>query len=115
MSAKKKIIIVDDDPSFSKMLTMRLEGEGYDCRAYGAAFLVEEHVFSEWPDLIIVDRWLSDVDGIEWAGLIRNVYPHLPVIIVTALKAAVETPDERFDRLHSKPVDWGHLVRDIEE
>ena len=115
MTAKKKIIIVDDDPGFLKMLKMRIELEGYDCEGHSAAFVIDENSFSEEPDLIIIDRWLSDVDGIEWAGLIKENFPDLPVVIVTALKSIIKKPDPRFDRIHPKPIDWEVLLEDIED
>lgn len=113
MDVKTEIMIVDDDQAFLKMLKLRLDMEGYKCHGYLDVTSAWDNLRLYTPDLIIVDLSLPDANGIVWAGSLRKHTPDLPIIIVTALKSTIEAPDPRFDRIHSKPLDWEDFMDDI--
>lgn len=106
-------MVVDDDPGFLKMITLRLTMEGYDSTGAESVRTACKCLESLTPDLFIIDMLMPDGDGIEWAGTIKKEYPGKPIIIVTALKSLVESPDPRFDRIHDKPLNWKAFLHDL--
>lgn len=76
----KTILIVDDDPYISTMLSDRLEQEGYRiCRAFSGT---EALLFlsSRRPDLILLDLMLPGLSGEEVLPQIRDI----PTIVISA-------------------------------
>lgn len=78
-----KILVIDDEPSITKLVGAYLEPEGYEVytAADGHAGLKAARAFK--PDLIILDVMLPGIDGIELLSRLRresDVY----VIMLTA-------------------------------
>src|SRR3954463_7907612 len=85
-TARKKIIIVDDDRETREMLKMALELEGYEVRqaANGLRLLSSLHV--DRPDLILLDVMMSWIDGFELCRSIKKnpVLSSIPIVFVSA-------------------------------
>src|SRR5574339_954559 len=78
-----KILVIDDEPSITNLVTAYLKPEGYEVvtAADGNAGLKAARAFK--PDLIILDLMLPGIDGIELLTRLRresDVY----VIMLTA-------------------------------
>ena len=83
---KKKILIVDDNPSIIRLLTLRLEANDYDvCVAYDGEDCVKIAQI-EVPDLILLDIGLPHGNGIRaFEQLIQSeITKSIPVIFMTA-------------------------------
>jgi DNA-binding response OmpR family regulator len=80
-----RVLVVDDDPTVSDVVRRYLEQDGYRVRlaADGPAALAA--VDAEVPDLVVLDRMLGEVDGLEVCRRLRGRSPDLPVIMLTAL------------------------------
>jgi DNA-binding response OmpR family regulator len=80
-----RVLVVDDDPTVSDVVRRYLEQDGYRVRlaADGPAALAA--VAAEAPDLVVLDRMLGELDGLEVCRRLRGRSPGLPVIILTAL------------------------------
>ncbi len=82
---KHEILIVDDERDIRQMLGELLEDEGYSCRlasnADEAQLILQEYP----PALVILDIWMegSSMDGLELQKWIRNLYPTVPVIMIS--------------------------------
>src|SRR5512144_560531 len=78
-----KILIVDDEPSITNLVTAYLKPEGYEVytAADGDAGLKAARVFK--PDLIILDVMLPGMDGIELLSRLRRE-SEVYVIMLTA-------------------------------
>jgi two-component system response regulator HydG len=78
-----KIMIVDDDPTFSLMLKSYLSNKGFDVTdvltANKALKLVKEQQFSA----VLTDFRLPDFDGLELISEIQKIQPSLPVVLMT--------------------------------
>jgi DNA-binding NtrC family response regulator len=78
------ILIIDDDRqlclSFSKILTQ----DGYKTACAYSGLEGIESVKIHHPDLVILDIRLPDISGIEAFETIHQLFPKLPVIIITA-------------------------------
>lgn len=88
------ILIVDDEPDICALIKEILEDEGYEVSAAENAERAREARRSRRPDLILLDIWMPDTDGIsllkEWAG---NSGLDTPVIMMSG-HGTVETAVE---------------------
>ncbi|MDR6844856.1 sigma-54 dependent transcriptional regulator [Flavobacterium granuli] len=78
-----KILLIEDDVSFCKMLENFLVKKSYSVTT---AFTVEEaktKIKSQTFDLIITDLRLPDYDGIQLMSEFKSEYPTIPVILMT--------------------------------
>jgi two-component system nitrogen regulation response regulator NtrX len=68
--SKAHILVVDDEPDIRTLLKEILEDEGYEVETAENATTAREARRSRRPDLILLDIWMPDVDGItllkEW-------------------------------------------------
>lgn len=84
--AKKKILVVDDEPNIVKLLESILKDEGYEVVI---AFDGEEalnKVKETTPDLIILDITLPKVDGYGVCNILQadEKYKDIPIVFLTA-------------------------------
>ena len=82
-----RILVVDDDRSVSEMLRRNLAYEGFavDVARDGLAAL--EQVRDHLPELIILDRMLPGLDGLEVLRRLRAAGDATPVLMLTARDA----------------------------
>ena len=90
MSKKKHILIVEDNPTYRKLLELRLHSLGYATLAAqdGEDGLVLAK--KESPDLIIVDLMLPKMDGHTLCRKLKKdpEVSHIPIIILTCRNRA---------------------------
>lgn len=84
---KLRILLIDDEPSFTRMLKLNLERTGsykVHCENTGAFGLTAAKDFL--PDLIFLDVIMPDVDGGEVASRIRAEakLKDTPIVFLTA-------------------------------
>ena len=77
------ILVVDDEPSISEVVTLYLRRAGYQVRVAhdGTAALAE--LEAALPDLVVLDLMLPGVDGLEITRRLRAV-GDTPIIMLTA-------------------------------
>ena len=78
------VLLVDDDPTVLEVCRSYLEQAGFRVHEAADAFTALDAVSRERPDLVVLDRMLPGVDGIEVCRRIRSTSP-VPVIMLTAL------------------------------
>jgi len=119
-SHKKKILIVDDEVNFLKILKLNLEAKDY---SVVMAFDGEEALRkfkSEKPDVVILDIMLPKLNGDEVCREIRNdpVLSKTPVIMLTGKDADVDRIVARVigaDIYITKPSDFEKLNNAIKK
>ncbi len=86
MAEKRRILLVDDEPSIVKMVGKRLEVEGFDVLVAmdGQEGLMKAQ--SEHPDLIILDLMLPKLNGYEVCTMLKQDtrYQKIPIVLFTA-------------------------------
>lgn len=83
-SQKAKILIVDDDPSLLRLLTIRLSAAGYIVESAANAKVALGILQNYQPQLVISDLRMEGMDGMALFEQIRSQQPNLPVVIMTA-------------------------------
>ncbi len=80
---KAKILVVDDDPAISEMLSIVLEAEGFDTVVVTDGAEAVATFEREQPDLILLDLMLPGMNGIDICKTIRRSSP-VPIVMLTA-------------------------------
>jgi len=83
---KKKILIVDDEPSIVRLLSKRLKVNGYETFVAEDSYQCIKRAREEKPDLILLDMKMPAGGGlVAFENLKASVYTStIPVIFVTA-------------------------------
>jgi DNA-binding NtrC family response regulator len=105
-SASKKILIVDDNPNMSVLLSDILEIFEYE----GTQAEDGEEALSKLKDdkyaMVFTDLRMPKMDGIDLLKAIKNQHPELPVVVITGYSLG-ETQNllltERADGFLNKP------------
>ncbi|MDL2248420.1 response regulator transcription factor [Tyzzerella sp. OttesenSCG-928-J15] len=83
MSGKTKVLVVDDDPHITELISLYLNKEGYDTReVYSGKKALEEFSFYS-PSIVLLDLMLPEMDGYEVCREIRKI-SSVPIIMLTA-------------------------------
>jgi DNA-binding response OmpR family regulator len=72
MAEKQKILMVEDDPFFSRLCSRALEEEGYEVVVAPDGEKGLELIEPEDPDLVLLDIILPKMNGFEVLGKIRE-------------------------------------------
>jgi two-component system response regulator GlrR len=79
-----RILVVDDDANLLRVVSMRLEKEGYAVTSVDSAEKALAQVAISAPDLVLTDLKMGGMDGMALFEALARQLPGLPVIIMTA-------------------------------
>ena len=82
--SRKKILIVDDEPSIQDLLVFNLEKEGYKTITASDGEGGVAVALSQNPDLILLDVMLPKADGLTVCKRIRQTLSKTPIIMLSA-------------------------------
>ena len=88
-----RILFVDDEERLRDIAKTILESQGYEvhCAKDGFAGLVA--LKESLPDLIISDLQMPNMNGFEFLSVVRQRFPHLPVIVISGEFSGVDVPN----------------------
>ena len=89
---KAHILVLDDDAVACEFLREALERDGYGVDVYTAATDALEQDLGQY-DLLISDIRMPEMDGLQFLNEVRNRWPDLPVILMTAYGSLETTMD----------------------
>ncbi len=92
--AKKRILLVDDEAGFTRLLKMNLEKTGlYDVMIQNESYKAMHDAREYHPDVILLDIVMPEMDGGDVAAKIQAdpELGHIPIIMLTALVDQDET------------------------
>lgn len=82
--AKIKVLLIDDDKDFLKIMSLHIRAWGYDLATASSGKEGIDAAKIEKPDVVILDYVMPDMDGIRALRQIRKIDKKLPVIMFTA-------------------------------
>src|SRR5258706_881735 len=88
-----KILVIDDDRDICSLLNRFLTRKGHTVSENYKGKSSIEYLKENKPDLVLADFRLEDMDGTMLLPKIKEIYPDMPVIIITGysdIKTAVE-------------------------
>ena len=107
------ILIVEDEANQRRLLKKILSKEGYSVDEAGSGEEGIDVFFKGDFDLVLLDRKLPDMEGIEVLKDIKKINPIIPVVIITAfanVANAVEAMKEGAFHYLTKPIDTDELT-----
>ena len=116
--AKKKILIIEDEPDVARLLVIRLKNSNYDVVTADSGIQGIQTAHQEKPDLIILDLMLPAGDGLSVLDNLRmsSYLRFIPVVVLTGMQ------DEEYkkkviakgvDAYYDKPYDADQLLKTI--
>ncbi len=80
---KKTVLIVDDEEGIRESLTGIFEDEGYEVLSAPSSEEALKIIKERTPDIIFLDVWLPEMDGLEALSRINEMEKEVPVIIIS--------------------------------
>ncbi len=102
---RKKILIIDDDPSFLEICSAILEASDYQVDTASSSKEGLEKLVSQRPDLLLLDIMMATMDeGLNFATSMRQREDlhKIPIMIVSAQPDA----EKGYPRSVDKEMDW---------
>ena len=79
-----RVLVVDDDDEMRTVLRRMLESDGYDVTERSRATHVLETLRTAPFDLVILDKEMPGLTGLDLLPMLRREFTRLPVVFVTA-------------------------------
>jgi DNA-binding response OmpR family regulator len=114
---KKRVLVVDDDEDIADMMEMILENQGYSVNKIIRAEEVLG-IKEDLPDLILLDIWMSGIDGRDICRHLKNqpLTKHIPIILISANRDVQEIATTAgANDFICKPFDMDELLEKVEK
>lgn len=82
-----RVMLIDDEPAIHKILAKTIDWESYNMTIVGTAASGIEAINTIdelQPDVCFVDVQMPFMDGIEFSKIVKNRYPDLAIVILSA-------------------------------
>ena len=112
------VLLVEDDRSIAVVITAALEAEGFAVTHCDSIAERDRLLGSQQFAALVTDVMLTDGDGIETLGAVRQAAPNIPIIILSAqntLDTAVRASDTGAFEYFPKPFDIDELARTVRQ
>jgi two-component system nitrogen regulation response regulator GlnG len=112
------VLLVEDDESIAIVITAALEAEGFGVERCDSIAERDRLLAGERFEALVTDVVLTDGDGIETIGRVRELAPEMPIIILSAqntLDTAVRASDTGAFEYFPKPFDIDELARTVRQ
>ena len=113
---QKKILVVDDDPTQTKLLQGVLTQNGYAITVAQEAADGLNIAIKSQPDLILLDVMMPVINGYNFCRLLKQEKKHIPVILLTSRDDVDDIKigkEMGADVYLTKPVDTEILLKEL--
>jgi len=113
-----KVLIVDDDPSLLRLLSIRLSAAGYNVESAANAKIALGILQNFIPQIVISDLRMEGMDGMALFEQIRVQHPNIPVVIMTAhgtIPDAINATKQGVFSFLTKPFESQDLLDTVEQ
>lgn len=109
----KNILVAEDEPPILESLTYLLES--YNYKTIGASsgkIAIEKFMENKDIDLILIDKLMPDIDGIDVVAKIREHNKSIPIILTTGIQNAdqLKLEDIGVNIVVKKPYDFDQMI-----
>lgn len=112
MTAKSRVLVVDDEVAILRFLKPALEANGYEMSSTATVADAVKRIAAEAPDIVLLDLGLADGDGKDVIRRVRE-WSDVPVIVLSAREREaekIESLDLGADDYVNKPFNVGELM-----
>ncbi len=115
---RRTALVVDDDPAIRAVLVDILDDAGFTTTDYDQGLPALAAVNRDYFDLLLIDQWLPDLNGIQICEAARERYGNTAVVLLvtadTRRERGVSALSLGADDVITKPFDMGELLARIE-
>ncbi len=114
---KKRILVADDDPAILDSVKMLLEDEGYIVEVTANGETVKK-LQNDLPNLLILDIWMSGIDGRTICRYLKqsDSTKHVPIIMFSANKdTALHAKESGANDFLEKPFEIDELLGKVKK
>jgi diguanylate cyclase (GGDEF)-like protein len=118
MDEKPNILIVDDDESTCRSLSLLLDKKGYDAETARTGCEALEKMKSKSFHVVLLDSKLPDMGGMDLLAPLKELCPDLSIIVVTGhacLETAVQAVNGGVEGYIIKPLDMDEVLTTVGE
>jgi CheY-like chemotaxis protein len=122
LSSKKRVLIVDDEPGFTRLLKLNLHHTGrYTAEVVNDATEAVQIAERFTPDIVLLDLMMPGLDGSEVADRLHAVprFRNVPIIFLTAAVKKQEVAEGGGMRggipFVAKPIEFQEVLHHIEK
>lgn len=90
---KQRVLLVDDDPAIRKLIGVVLEKEGLHCTRAENSEVALRRLKESLFHLLIVDKNLPGIDGLQLARIVHLMSPDLPILMITGYASGESARD----------------------
>jgi two-component system KDP operon response regulator KdpE len=112
MTAKMRVLVVDDEAAILRFLKPALEANNYEMTSAGTVAEAIKRTAAETPDIVLLDLGLPDGDGKDVIRRARE-WSDVPIIVLSAREREaekIESLDLGADDYVNKPFNVGELM-----
>jgi two-component system cell cycle response regulator len=118
MNNKESILIVDDDESICKTLSLIFSKKGYGAETAGSGREALQKVQGGIFNVALLDIKLPDVEGVKLLPPLKETHPDMAILMVTAyasVESAIEALNEGASAYITKPLNMDELLATVRE
>jgi len=107
------VLLVEDDVAALRVITLNLEREGFEVRAFENPADALRDLVEAQPDVVVTDYRMPGMNGLEVLAEVRREWPRIPVILMTGQgdeRLAVQCMREGAFTYLAKPLDYDELA-----
>ncbi|HOW87270.1 MAG TPA: response regulator [Candidatus Omnitrophota bacterium] len=114
----KKLLIVDDEVEICEFLKSFFEDRDYRVAVAHDGVMAFEQVGIFKPDVVLLDIQMPGLDGLQALKKIKEKYPKMKVIMVTAVETQEKIEEAMrlgADNYITKPLSLEYLEKDVQD
>ena len=118
MSDQPNLLLVDDDKSLLRLLSMRLESEGFRVTAVSDGAAALQALAVDTYAVALSDIRMPGMDGLQLFDQITHLHPGMPVLLITAhgsIQEAVAATQRGVTGFLTKPLDHRELRYQLDQ
>lgn len=114
----KEILVIDDDIAILEVIKIILQEKGYHVITISDSNLVQEYLIHHNPSIILLDFWMSGLNGKKIVAQIKNSpdSQHIPIVMISANHEVRKIAQEiHANDFLAKPFDITDLTNIVEK
>lgn len=118
MEEKQSILIVDDDESTCRTLTLIFRKKGYKTETAGTGKEAIDKAQGRFFNLALLDIKLPDMEGVELIAPLKEMHPDMAVIMITgyaSLETAIQALNNGASAYITKPLNMDEVLAIVRE
>jgi CheY-like chemotaxis protein len=98
MPIPAKILCIDDEPIPLELRCDLLKRAGYRIVVAGSGTEGIQLFSAQQFDLVVLDYWMADMDGLEVAEKLKDINPKVPIVMVSGYRSILDEAIRKIDK-----------------